>query len=260
MNKRLIFFLLIIILFALIIGDSGLAAAEYPKLYNYLEGSEEFKENVERQAVKYADTFHLSARTEEKVVALTFDDGPHPSYTEKILDILDEYEIKASFFMIGNRVGRYPGLVEKVANKGHYVGNHSYNHPNLSNMKDEAVFAEEIYPTSEIIEEVTGNYPKIIRPPYGSITDSQIEYLKEENWQIINWSVDTFDWKSELNDPQQMYEEIVKHHHPGMVILMHDSSGGSGNGLEMLPQLIETLHAKGYEFVTVKDLLYLYNN
>lgn len=231
-----------------------------PRLYNELPPSlQHFKEKVERQASLYPEIFFLQALDGERRVALTFDDGPGP-LTPLILDVLKKYQIKATFFVLGERVQTYPEVVERMIEEGHVIGNHTYSHPDLRNLSPLEMYEEEVVPTSTLIGDITGYYPILLRPPYGAIEDEAILFLGEKGWRIINWSIDTFDWDREQNSSEEILEKIEAYHHEGAIILMHD--GGSRSTLEVLPHLIMSLKREGYCFCTVDRLLdlspYLY--
>ena len=180
-----------------------------------------------------------------KYVAFTFDDGPHPKVTPRILQTLSNYNIKATFFMLGSQVEKYPNLAKQVADHGHEIGNHTYSHPNLKKLTTEEM-AEEIRRTDEIITLTTGIKPALFRPPYGIYTDEVLQYTKENGYFTILWSVDSLDWKS--RNANAIHRMIMQHTTNGSIILMHDIHAATADAL---PQLIQTLQAKGYEFITV---------
>lgn len=186
-----------------------------------------------------------------KYVALTFDDGPHPKVTPRVLKTLEKYGAKATFFMLGVQVEYYPNMAKKVADAGHEIGNHSEGHPNLANMSLSEV-RKQITKASERIEAATGRKPTLFRPPYGAINDSVKKVTKEQKTPIILWSVDSLDWKSK--NAQAVNKEVAKHIRPGSIVLMHDIHASTADAL---PQMLESLKKQGYQFVTVSQLLSL---
>ena len=184
-----------------------------------------------------------------KYIALTFDDGPHSTVTPKILNILKEYQVQATFFMLGNQVEYYPELVHRVASEGHEIGNHSQTHIDLS-MADAFRIHEELNTTNERIKEIIKYNPALIRPPYGAYNDLLIKQAKQLDQSIIMWSVDSLDWQS--RDPVAINQEIMSQVTNGSIILMHDIHEETA---EALPEVITNLKAEGYDFVIVTELL-----
>lgn len=179
------------------------------------------------------------------MVALTFDDGPSPKYTEQILAILEEYNSVATFFEIGNLAEQYPEIIKKELEIGCELGNHSYSHPNLTNIS-EAEAIEEIRKTNNIFIDITGSPATLIRPPYGSIGDRASLFEQP----IVTWSVDTLDWQS--RDPDSVMQIIYEEDDlDGKVILMHSIYNSS---LEAAERLIPYLVDNGYQLVTVSEL------
>ncbi|PID21528.1 1,4-beta-xylanase [Sporosarcina sp. P3] len=181
----------------------------------------------------------------EKTIALTFDDGPDPNYTIRILKTLEKYDAKATFFMLGNRVNAYPDIAKKVAEAGHEIGNHSWNHPSLTGIPDE-VLQSEVKGTSDIIEAVIGQPATVFRPPYGAVDDRVRESTK---LPVVLWNVDTLDW--EHHDPELLLEHIVEDTRAGSIILMHDIHESTAEGLDAV---LENLQSQGYKFVTVSEM------
>lgn len=186
-----------------------------------------------------------------KYVALTFDDGPHPKVTPRVLKILKEYNAKATFFMLGVQVEYYPDMAKKVAEAGHEIGNHSKGHPNLANMSLSEV-RKQIIESSDRIEAATGRKPSLFRPPYGAMNESVKKVTKEQQTPIILWSVDSLDWKS--RNAQAVNKEVAKNIRPGSIVLMHDIHASTADAL---PQMLKSLKKQGYQFVTVSQLLSL---
>ncbi|GIP36966.1 hypothetical protein J31TS4_02460 [Paenibacillus sp. J31TS4] len=204
---------------------------------------------------KYPSTFLLSGSPDKRQVALTFDDAPDVRFTPLILDELKKAGVKATFFVVGNRAQAHPELVRRMKEEGHAVGNHSLTHANLPKKSDEK-FHEEILKTDEIIRGLTGYTPFLVRPPYGNISEEQIKWLASQRKKIINWNVDSLDWKN-LN-AEQVEANILGHAGPGSIVLQH-AGGGVGEDLtgtvEALPGVIAKLREEGLELVTVPELL-----
>ena len=191
------------------------------------------------------DTTTQPEKPHEKQIALTFDDGPDPKSTVQILEILKKYNAKATFFMLGSRVEYYPDTAKAVKAAGHEIGNHSWNHPDLSKMPLASAL-EEINRTTEIINKVTGEKPTVFRPPYGAYTE---QLSKQTIPPIVLWNVDTLDWKN--RDATKLVEEIKKSTTEGSTILMHDIHQSTADGLD---SAMAYLKSQGYTFVTVSEL------
>ena len=183
-----------------------------------------------------------------KTIALTFDDGPGP-YTEKLLDILDKYDAKATFFLIGSKVSGQASVVRSIQARGHQLGNHSWSHPELPKLSVDQI-AGEIDRTNEAIRQATGVKPSILRPPYGAVNGVVLEQLRLRNMSSILWSVDTRDWAD--RNSQIVCSRAVAGARPGAVILMHDIHPTSVNAV---PCILNSLKQQGYSFVTVQNLI-----
>ena len=182
-----------------------------------------------------------------KTIALTFDDGPGP-YTEKLLDILDKYDAKATFFLIGSKVSGQASVVRNIQARGHQLGNHSWSHPELPKLSVDQI-ADEIDRTNEAIRQATGVKPSILRPPYGAVNGVVLEQLRLRNMSSILWSVDTRDWAD--RNSQIVCSRAVAGARPGAVILMHDIHQTSVNAV---PCILSSLKQQGYSFVTIQRL------
>ncbi|MFB5758840.1 polysaccharide deacetylase family protein [Paenibacillus medicaginis] len=209
---------------------------------------------LSRLRKKYADTFKMQGpRTRQ--IALTFDDAPDPRFTPYILDALKQNHIKATFFVVGDKAERYPELVKRMVREGHIVGNHSFNHPNFNKISLRQ-FQRQTIKTGLAIQKSTGYKPLLIRPPYGEITESQLRWARRSGYTIVNWNVDSMDWKG--LDKEQIRRNVLTTTGPGSIILMHAGGGTTSNltgTIESLPSLIRTLQQKGYIFVTVPQQL-----
>lgn len=181
-----------------------------------------------------------------KKVALTFDDGPSPVWTKKLLEGLKQRNVKATFFVTGANVEAYPELVKKMKEDGHLIGNHSYSHIQLTAVHhDKAI--EEINKTNEAIYNCIGEYPEFIRPPFGSMTKAM---EKEVDMMLVLWNIDPLDWCK--SSASRITRSVVKDVEDHGIILLHDQYESS---VQAALQIIDTLQAQGYEFVTVDEIL-----
>ena len=182
----------------------------------------------------------------KKLVALTFDDGPHKTLTPRLLSILKDNDVKATFYVLGSRVEREPLILKKALLEGHAIGSHSYSHQNLSTLSEEQVISE-IKRTQDVIEMATGQKPTTLRPPYGAYNDI---VLRNADAPIAMWSVDTLDWK---NRNSQIVTQTVKENvKDGSIILMHDIHQTT---VDSVQGIIDALKQEGYTFVTVDQML-----
>ena len=183
-----------------------------------------------------------------KTIALTFDDGPGP-YTEKLLDILDKYDAKATFFLIGSKVSARANTLRRMQSRGHQLGNHSWSHPELNKISTEQL-SSEIDQTNNAIKQAVGINPNIIRPPYGAFNRVVLEKFRQRGMSSILWSIDTRDWAD--RNSEIVCSRAVAGAHNGAVILMHDIHQTSVNAV---PCILDSLKQQGYSFVTVQNLL-----
>jgi len=188
-----------------------------------------------------------------KYVALTFDDGPSAKVTPIILETLNDFDAVATFFMLGSQVECYPKLAKQVAENGHEIANHTENHKDLTTLSFSEIRQELSISRDKLIE-VTGQVPNLMRPPYGAYDKNVIQIADENQESIILWSVDSLDWQS--RDPVAINETILNTIIPGSIVLMHDIHQSTADAL---PKLLSTLKEKGFEFVTVSQLLELQN-
>ena len=191
-----------------------------------------------------------SVYVEEPYIAITFDDGPHATLTPKLLDMLAARRIKATFFVVGQCVADLPEIVKRAAREGHEIASHSWSHPNLGKMSDEAVRSQ-LQRTDDAIKAAIGVRPTVMRPPYGSITPRQKSWIHDEfGYKTIIWDVDPFDWKRP--GVNVVRDRIVNQTKPGSIILVHDIHPAS---VEAMPSTFDQLLAKGFKFATVSELL-----
>lgn len=194
--------------------------------------------------------------TKQKVVALTFDDGPMPVYTIQILDILDKYHAKATFFMIGERMKEYPGLVREVAARGHVIENHTFTHPGDLRKVDNKRVEWELRASSNLCEHLTGQRPYLFRPPRGILNNILIRTIRGSGYDIIIWSICADNHAAPT--AAMMAQRVVKQIQPGQIILLHDGRiPGRKLDVEATRLILDDLSKKGYKFVTVPELLAL---
>ena len=182
----------------------------------------------------------------KKMIALTFDDGPNYN-TSKVIDVLNKYDIRATFFVLGSRAINNKDILKKMADSGMEIGNHTYNHLLLTKY-DENKIRSEIEDTSEVIYSATKKRPKLLRPSYGSVNN---KIKKVANMPIIIWDIDTLDWK--YHNSKRITSRVVNKVRDGDIILMHDIYSASLNALS---NIIPILQDNGYEFVTIDELFY----
>ena len=194
-------------------------------------------------------TFSRVAVT-QPYVAITFDDGPHPKNTPRLLDMLRERNIKATFYVIGRNVDLYPNVLRRTVSEGHEVGNHTYNHPILSKLGDSTV-RDELIKCRDAVARAAGVQPRTLRPPYGALLQRQREWIHRElKYPTIMWSVDPLDWKRP--GPSVVTSRILSNTTPGAIVLAHDLHAST---VDAMPGTLDGLLRKGYKFVTVSQLL-----
>lgn len=191
-------------------------------------------------------------------IALTFDDGPCPGNSEQILDILRQYDVKATFFVCGQNVERSPEILRRIQAEGHTIGNHSYSHP-FPYFRSRSFFAREVDLTQEVIEKVTGKRPKFFRPPFGARWLGLQPVLSARRLSLVNWSDTGYDWKL---DTEGIVRETLKTLGPGSIILLHDGRNtyppqrvDRSPTVTALPAILEGAVKAGLTFVSLDELL-----
>ena len=193
-----------------------------------------------------------SGRSDLKILAMTFDDGPHPQNTPRLLDMLKQRGIKATFFTIGRSVDLYPAIAKRIIDEGHEIGNHTYTHGNLSKMSERGV-RKELDKGKEAILRATGVLPRIMRPPYGALYNNQRQWVLDAyGYPTILWSVDPMDWKD--RNASIVSNRLISRASPGGILLAHDLHKTT---VDAMPTTFDTLLAQGYKFVTVSQLIRL---
>ena len=177
-------------------------------------------------------------KTDEKTLYLTFDDGPHPLITPKVLEILRRFNAKATFFCIGNNVQKFPETFELLKKEGHSVGCHTFNHENGWKTKTDD-YIKSFKSANELI------HSNLFRPPHGKIKRSQLRYLKGK--KIVAWTVIAYDWDHALS-PDDVYQNVIKNTSDGAIITFHDSLKAYNNMISALPRVLEYYSQKGFVF------------
>lgn len=196
---------------------------------------------------------YFSYENEEKRISLTFDDGPHYKYTAEILDILDEYNIKATFFVVGQLAEKYPELILREISEGHEVASHTWSHAHLNMLSDKSL-EDEIYATEELLYELAEYRPTLLRPPEGKYGDNLLRVAGKLDYEVILWTVDTRDWAH--TPSETIVNTVLENTESGSIILCHDFIGGESPTPAALREFIPKLIENGYEFVTVSDLIF----
>ena len=193
------------------------------------------------------DATEEKAGLSERKIAITFDDGPHPVYTKKLLDGLKERDVKATFFVLGQNAEKYPEIIERMKEEGHIIGNHTYSHIQLRS-GNRSQFRDELVLTNETISGITGEEVQYVRPPYGT-WDKKLE--EELNMFPVLWNVDPNDWCT--GNADKVTKRIVGKARENGIILLHDCYQSS---VDAALSSIDILAEKGYEFVTVEEILF----
>jgi peptidoglycan-N-acetylglucosamine deacetylase len=181
-------------------------------------------------------------------VALTFDDGPHPEYTPRTLDILGRFKARAAFFLTGRSVLLYPGIVEKIVRSGHELGVHGFSHQRLD-FKKRGIVLEEIAAAAHAVEKAAGKKPAYFRPPYGRFDPRFRGIMKELNLTMVLWSLLTCDFRE--TDAGRLVQTVLDHAVGGSILVFHDGHRNAPVMLEALPRILENLRQSGYRISTL---------
>lgn len=194
------------------------------------------------------------AESEDKTIALTFDDGPDPNYTPQLLDLLKENDIKCTFFVIAEQAQKYPELIQRMKREGHYIGLHNLKHTNETLILPNKT-KKQLSEAMRIMAEM-GVKVKYFRPPWGMFNPFTYHYAKENNFKVILWSIHASDW-SRFKTVQNIEEKLLRDVKPGDIVLLHDGRGAKGapkRTIEALKTVLPILKERGYKFVLAKDL------
>ncbi len=183
----------------------------------------------------------------DKLIALTFDDGPNGN-TDTLLNILEDKDVKATFFVVGRMVEKYPHLLEEIFNRGHEISNHTYSHPNLTELSTREVIYE-LDKTRGLVREVIGKDPHFFRPPGGKYDQRILKISETAGYTMVMWDINTNDLTS---SPEKIYREIVNYAEDGDIVLLHN---GTVSTIEIIGKVIDELRKKGFEFATVSEIL-----
>lgn len=194
-----------------------------------------------------------SVKRDDKKIALSFDAAWGADLTDSILSILEKYNVKTTFFVVGKWAEQYPDKVKALSDAGHEVENHSYDHPHMTNMSKEDMI-NELERCNAKIEEITGKHPTLLRPPYGDYNNAVIEAAEQCSMHTIQWSVDSLDWKGISAD--DIVKRVVPKVTNGSIVLFHNAGEHTP---EALPAILESLISEGYEIVPVSELIYIEN-
>lgn len=191
--------------------------------------------------------------TDEKMIAITFDDGPNPIFTPEIFKILHEANAKATFFMIGEQMEKSPELVKVLSEQGHEIGNHTYHHMNLTELSEEECL-KEIKENEEYIQKLTGKKPKVLRPPFLAQNESTNLLISNLGYSIIGaLNMDATDW--EMPGVDFILRQTRKHVQNGAILIFHDGYDDRNQTIEAVRQLVPELQRQSYKLVTVSELL-----
>jgi len=194
---------------------------------------------------------HWAGYTREKLVALTFDDGPDPRFTPEILEILKENHIPATFFVLGKNVRKYPEIVKEELRLGHEIGNHTYDHQHLNKLTTNEI-NQELVKTDRVMKRVTGRISHIFRPPYEELDEPILVSTREQEKEMI---LSTITLEHSSYSCEAEVSRVMQKVFPGAIILAHDGRLNRSETVEALPLLIQALEVKGYKIVSLKQLL-----
>lgn len=250
LKKYKIVFLLFITLFIsliIIYAKYGPSSKHNASNSNLIAIPEEINESIEIN-IKENDKFLINQYKNKKIVAITFDDGPS-KYTTKLVDELKKREVPATFFVLGSEIERFPEVLKFENDTGNEIGIHSYEHKLFTKLNEDEIL-EQVSKTKNIIKDITGKSPNIIRVPYGSMNKKIKNVLNSHSLTSVLWSVDSLDWK--FKNTERTYNYVMKKFKGNDIILMHDSFDTS---VEAAAKIVDTLQNRGYTFVTVSELI-----
>jgi len=215
------------------------------------ESMDKWRTEIVEMAGKKVGKLYINGPSDSKQVALTFDDGPDGKVTPEILDILKSRNVNASFFLIGNNAKKYPDVVKRAYSEGNLVLNHSMDHPDFMKLTQDQMM-QEVTGTEDTIFSIIGKRPAIIRPPYGSVSQEELDTLNASGCKVVIWSIDTLDWSQK--ESSNIAKNVLDNARNGDIILMH-SNGDKQATAGALPEIIDGLKAKGFTIVTLDKLL-----
>lgn len=209
--------------------------------------------NATPEYLKKYNSYYIG-NPNEKSIFLTFDAGFENGYTPAILDVLKKHDVKAAFFLVGNYLEKNPDLVKRMIAEGHIVGNHTYNHPDMSKIADVESFKKELTSLEELYKSITGlDMAKYYRPPQGKYNEENLKQANELGYKTIFWSLAYVDWYVNKQPTKEYaFEKLIPRTHPGAVILLHSTSKTNS---EILDELLTKWKAEGYTFKTLDHLV-----
>jgi len=228
----------------------SLPATQNPSVGSVAATAMNHEVTASRAGTRRTPALYTGIRTNQRVLALTFDDGPSAELTPKLLDLLRKEGIRATFFVIGTNVQAHPEIARRIVAEGHEIANHSWSHPQLPRLGAERL-EQEIQNTTDIIEQTTGQRVTMMRPPYGAINGRVKDaIIKTHGLDLLLWSVDPRDWTRP--GPEAVERRLLAGAAPGAIMLCHDIHPGT---IAAMPDTIAQLKAKGYSFATVSELI-----
>lgn len=228
-----------------LLGNVLIAAALTAVIgFNYGQTKTVFNGEASRKLPIY------NVQREDKVCAVSFDAAWGNEDTHDLVEILKKYDVKATFFVVGDWVEKYPESVKELSDAGHDIMNHSDTHPHMTQISKEKMLSE-INACDEKIERITGKKPNLFRPPYGDYNDTVVETLKETGHYTIQWDVDSLDWKD--LSAQEIYNRVTGRVKNGSIVLFHNAAKHTP---EALPMILEKLQSDGYKIIKINDMIY----
>ena len=209
--------------------------------------------NATADELKKYDTYYIGD-TEKKVIYLTFDAGYENGYTAAILDALKKHNVQATFFLVGNFINTSPDLVKRMVEEGHNVGNHTFNHPDMSNISSKDSFCKELESLEKLYEDTTGQKMiKFYRPPQGKYSTNNLQMAKDMGYKTFFWSLAYVDWyNNKQPTKEEAFKKLLGRIHPGAIVLLHSTSKTNS---EILDELLTKWEEMGYSFGNLKDLV-----
>lgn len=227
-------------------NDTTESTCTYNNLKEYTNSKILTASNLDISDEEYNSLTSSTIDKSKKMIAITFDDGPHKTNTQEILNILSKYNAKATFFMLGQNVERYQNVVKEVANQGHEIGIHTWSHPQLTKLSESEI-ANEINNTAQAIKSITGIEPWLVRPPYGSLNDTVKSVVPNP---FVLWNIDSLDWKS--RDKEKIVPLVLNDVQDGDIILLHDIHTTTVPAVE---EIVKYLYENDYQIITVSQML-----
>jgi len=203
-------------------------------------------------AKKHPNEIYINGSVHEKIISLTFDDGPDSSVTPRVLNILKSNNVKANFFFVGKQIDLFPNIVHRAYNEGHLILNHSFSHPYFTNINSQTIKSE-IVLTENKIYNIIGKKPSIIRPPYGATDERVLTAITSVKNKAVIWSIDSMDWLRNI-DKENIVSNVIDNARPGDIVLMH-SGFGQNAVIDVLQIIIDKLKEKAFKIVTLGELL-----